>query len=146
MENSKRERLILVIDDHPEHLQVIQQVLDSSTVPCQIITLSNSRQAIDFLHRRGTYEQATRPDLVLLDGQLSDGQGQTFLLEVKSDASLRRIPTIVLSPDTDHNTVLNTYQLQCNSYVIKPQDLIHLREVMGVIESFWLNIVTLPLE
>ncbi|MEM9484790.1 MAG: response regulator [Cyanobacteria bacterium P01_F01_bin.116] len=144
MDNSKRERLILVIDNHPEHLQVIKQVLANSIVPCQVITLSDSNQVIDFLRHQGVHQQAARPDLILLDTQLSDGQGQTILLEVKADASLRRIPTIVLSPDANHVNVLNNYQLQCNSYVIKPQDLTHLRDVMGVIESFWLNIVTLP--
>lgn len=146
MDNSKRERLILVIDDHHEHLAIIEQVLADSTIPCQVVTVSNGDQAIDFLRHRGDYQQAPRPDLILLDSNLSDGNGQTVLLEVKTDTSLRRIPTIVLSPTADRDSVVSNYQRQCNSYVIKPQDLIHLQDVMRVIESFWLNIVTLPSE
>lgn len=146
MNNNEHERLVLVIDDHHEHLPIIEQVFTNSVTPCQVVLIPNSRQAMDFLHHRGDYHQAPRPDLILLDTQLSDGNGQIVLSEVKTDASLRRIPTIVLSPIADPNSIINSYQSQCNSYVIKPQDLIHLTDVMQVIESFWLNIVTLPLE
>ena len=146
METSKRERLILVVDNHQEHLQVIKQVLANSTIPCQVVTLSSSGEALNFLRHQGEYQQAARPDLILLDAHLSDGHGQTMLSEVKTDASLRRIPTIVLSPAAEPASILSNYQLQCNSYVVKPQDLIHLSDVIQVIEAFWLNIVTLPLE
>ncbi len=146
METPEKERLILVIDDQPDHLQIIKQVLAESTIPCQVVSIPDTSEAIDFLHHRGDYRQASRPDLILLDTHLADGDSQTVLLEVKTDASLRRIPTIILSPMADQNSVINSYQLQCNSYVIKPQDLINLTDVMRVIESFWLNIVTLPLE
>ncbi|MEO0434931.1 MAG: response regulator [Cyanobacteria bacterium J06656_5] len=146
MENSKRERLVLVIDDHHEHLAVIKQVFADSTSPCQVIAMSSSDQALEFLRHQGNYQQAARPDLILLDTQLPDGKGQTVLVEVKKDVALRRIPTIILSPTTDHTSVIRNYQLQCNSYIVKPHDLMHLKDVMHVIESFWLNIVTLPLE
>jgi chemotaxis family two-component system response regulator Rcp1 len=146
MDNTQKERLILVIDDQQEHLQIIEQVLANSTIPCQVVSIPNSSQAIDFLRHRGNYHQASRPDLILLDAHLPDGNSQAVLLEVKTDDALRRIPIIVLSPTADQSNVINSYQLQCNSYVIKPQDLINLTEVIQVIESFWLNIVTLPLE
>lgn len=146
METTEKERLILVIDDKPDHLQVINQVLAESKIPCHVVSISNPSHAIDFLHHRGDYRQASRPDLILLDAHLADGDSQTVLSEVKSDVSLRRIPTIILSPTADQHSVVNSYQLQCNSYVIKPQDIISLTGVMRVIESFWLNIVTLPLE
>ncbi|EKU99974.1 response regulator containing a CheY-like receiver domain and an HD-GYP domain [Leptolyngbya sp. PCC 7375] len=146
MDDRKRERLVLVIDDQPEHLQIIEQVLTNSTVHCHIVSIADSHQAINFLRHKGDYQQVSRPDLILLDPQLADGKGLAVLSEVKTDLSLRRIPTIVLSPVADQTKVISNYQLQCNSYVIKPQDLTSLTDVIQVIESFWLNIVTLPLE
>ena len=146
MEISQKERLILVVEDQPDHLQIIKQVLSESTVTCQVVAIPNSDQAIEFLRHQGDYHQASRPDLILLDAHLADGNSQSVLLEVKTDNSLRRIPTIILSPTVDQSSILNSYQLQCNSYVVKPYDLINLTDVMQVIESFWLNIVTLPSE
>ena len=146
METSQKERLILVVEDQPDHLQIIKQVLSESTVTCQVVAIPNSDQAIEFLRHQGDYCQASRPDLILLDAHLADGNSQSVLLEVKTDNSLRRIPTIILSPTVDQSSILNSYQLQCNSYVVKPYDLINLTDVMEVIESFWLNIVTLPSE
>ncbi|ESA33895.1 response regulator receiver protein [Leptolyngbya sp. Heron Island J] len=146
METPENERLVLVIDDQPDHLQIIKRVLAESTVPCQVVAIPSSHQAIEFLHHRGDYCQASRPDLILLDAHLADGDSQTVLLEVKTDNSLRRIPTIILSPTSDQESVISSYQLQCNSYVVEPHDLINLTDVIRVIESFWLNIVTLPSE
>ena len=146
METPDKEKLILVVDDQPDHLQIIKQVLSESTVACQVVAIPSSDQAIEFLRHQGDYCQAPRPDLILLDVHLADGNSQSVLLEVKTDSSLRRIPTIILSPTADQNSILNSYQLQCNSYVVKPYDLVNLMDVMRVIESFWLNIVTLPLE
>ena len=69
-----------------------------------------------------------------------------MLNQVKSDVSLRRIPIIILTHLTDSAEMVASYQQQCNCYVVKPQDLTRLSEVVRAIESFWLNIVTLPVE
>lgn len=146
MEDGERKLLILVIEDQPKHLQVIEQVLAESSAPCELVTLTQAQQGLDFLYRRGDYQQAKRPDFILLDVHLSDGDGHTVLSKVKSDISLRRIPIIILTHLTDTTDMVASYQQQCNCYVVKPQDLNRLCEVVQAIESFWLNIVTLPVE
>lgn len=144
MSTHDRRVLVLVVEDHPQHLAVIEQVLADSHRASEISAIASVPLALDFLHRRGDYSQVPRPDLILLSGQIS--QGKQLLQTIKSDRSLRRIPIIVLDHKDDPLDVLSSYQQQCNCYVVKPNDSAQLKAVMDAIDSFWLNIVTLPVE
>lgn len=144
MEDSELQQLILVIDDQQDHLEIIERVLIDSTRYAQIVTIATTREAIGFLRRQGQYAQAQRPDMVLMNMRLTDGQAQTILTEIKADPKLRQIPTIILTPDADSDDILNSYRQQCNGFVLKPENLDDLSETLQVIKSFWLDLVTLP--
>jgi len=139
-------QLILVVDDQPDHLQIIENVLSDDTNNTQIVTISTTTEATDFILSQGRYTQSQQPDVVLLNMRLADGQAQTLLTTIKTSPKLRKIPTIVLTPDASEEEVLNSYQQQCNSLVVKPRDLAHLSKTLQVVKSFWLNIVTLPIK
>lgn len=143
------ERLILVIEENPQHAQLIQAALQADGEPHQLVVL-NDEEAIEFLHKQGKYSNASRPDLILLNlnasGNLSNQKGQEILADVKADPQLRRIPIIVLTTSDDEADILSSYALQGNCYVIKSVDLDQLSKAIKRIKAFWLGIVTLPLE
>lgn len=146
IEADKLQQLILVVDDQLEHLQVIEQVLSNDASNTQIVTASTTSEAIDFILGQGQHVDSPRPDIVLLNMRLTDGQARTLLATIKENHKLKQIPTIILTPDANQDDVLNSYRQQCNSFVIKPQDLTHLSATLQVIKSFWLNLVTLPIK
>ena len=146
MGESDLRRMVLVVEDHTEHVQVIEQVLTKGAVDCDLVSTTTVKQANDFLHKRDRYTQAHRPDLILMNMHLSDGQAAALLRDIKTDTALRRIPTILLTPLADSAEIFQGYRLQGNCYVLKPQNLSQLNQVITAIESFWLNIVTLPAE
>jgi len=108
--------------------------------------VASSTQAMNFLHRRGEYGEAFRPDLILLDWDLPAGNGEAMLAEIKADPQLRRIPIVVLTLSDSAERILRSYTLQGNCYVIKSLDLDQLFQIVKRIEEFWLEIVTLPIE
>ncbi len=144
MAEGEHKLLVLVIEDQRYHLQVIERVLAESKTLSDVVVMQTAEQGLDYLYRRGDYAQAKRPDFILLNVHLADGAGATVLSLVKADVSLRRIPIVVLTHLADSDAILASYQQQCNCYVLKPQDLEHLDEVVRAVESFWFNIVTLP--
>lgn len=146
IQESMEERLILVLEDNPDHARLIVEVLGGGSVDHRIVTIADGPQAMDFLHQQGDYAGFPRPDLIILDLNLSGKQGQNVLAEVKTNPRLKRIPIIVLSLSAEKADIFKTYSLQGNCYVIKPSDLEQLAQIVQRIQEFWLGIVTLPVE
>ena len=101
-------------------------------------------EAMDFLYRRDRYADAPRPDLILLDLNLPRKDGRQVLAEIKDDASLRKIPVVVLTTSQAEEDVLKAYDLHANCYISKPVDFTRFMEVVRAIEGFWLTVVKLP--
>jgi two-component system, chemotaxis family, response regulator Rcp1 len=150
MDDRPQARLILLLEPHPEHAQSIiagfhgSASLRESTVPLEWVTIASYAPALDFIQQRGDCCDAARPDLILLN--FSEPDNQAFVTAMKSNASLRRIPIIILNSALDRQQVLETYLSQGNCYVLKSFNLDELTAIAQRIEAFWLGIVTLPLE
>jgi chemotaxis family two-component system response regulator Rcp1 len=146
MEAHSTQRLVLIVEDNPEHARLIQTAFEQNAGGPQMVAIADGNQALDFLHRRGSYSNAPRPDLILLDLNLPGRNGQEVLSEIKADSQLKRIPIIVLTASASETDIFRTYALQGNCYVIKSSDLEQLFQIVRRIEEFWLGIVTLPVE
>jgi chemotaxis family two-component system response regulator Rcp1 len=144
LEEDLLERLILVLEENPEQAILIQNVFQQDEVPCRVEAIADGASAIDFLYRRGIYENAPRPDLILLDLDLPGKTGHEVLKELKSDPQFRRIPVIVLTFSEKKEDIFQSYVLQGNSYVIESSERDRLTEIIQRIKDFWLGIVTLP--
>lgn len=146
MEETPTERLILVMEDNPEHTRIIADALNEISVPHQIVAIADGTQAMDFLHRRSSYTDSPRPDFILLNFNFPGKNGEEILAEIKADPQLRRIPVVVLTISSNEEDILRSYTLQGNCYVVKSSHLDRLFELVKRIGEFWLKIVTLPLE
>lgn len=140
------ERFILVLEENSEQTLLIQTAFQQDGFPCQVEAIANGKTAIDFLHRRGAYTDAPRPDLILLDLNLPEKSGQEVLSELKSDPQFRRIPIVILTFSKQQEDIFQSYALQGNSYVIESSERDQLVETIQRIKDFWLGIVTLPVE
>ncbi|MGP1387764.1 MAG: response regulator [Thainema sp.] len=146
MQTGGTKRFILVLDHNPEHVDTIQRSLCSSGKPYHLETIGDGDRALDFLHRRDPYSEAAHPDLILLDLNLPGRNGREILADIKTDSSLKRIPTIVFTVSDSDADILYSYTHQGNCYVVKSSDLEQLSQIVKRIEDFWLEIVTLPVE
>ena len=100
--------------------------------------------AIEFLHQRGEFAAAPRPDVILLDLNLPKKDGRQVLKEVKADPELAVIPVVVLTSSEADEDILRSYELHANCYITKPVNFKQLLTVVKAIEEFWLTIVKLP--
>lgn len=140
------QRVVLVVQSNCEHIARIQTVFAESDLSHQLVSLPDGKQALDFLHQRGDYQSAPRPDLILLELDLPGTDGREILAEVKTAPKLRRIPIVVLALSDRDEDIFKIYSLQGNCYVVKSSDLDQLSQTIKRIEEFWLGIVTLPVE
>ena len=144
MANKTRHSRILIVEDNVGHIRLIQEALKTSVLECELISVRDGIDAMDYLHRRGTYADAVRPDIILLDLNLPRKDGREVLAEVKIDPNLRRIPVVVLTTSTNEEDIQRTYNLHANCYITKSGDLKQLFQAVQRIEEFWLETVTLP--
>jgi chemotaxis family two-component system response regulator Rcp1 len=137
---------ILMIEDNPGDVRLTREALRDGKVRNALHALENGDLALDFLHRRSPYADAPRPDLILLDLKLPGKTGLDLLAEIKADASLQRIPVVILTSSQAEQDIARSYDLHANAYVSKPVGLDQFIEVVRGIEHFWLEIVKLPPE
>jgi two-component system, chemotaxis family, response regulator Rcp1 len=135
---------ILLVEDNPGDERLTREALKEGKVYSNLRWVKDGVEALEYLHRRGKYENAPRPDIILLDLNLPKKDGREVLSEIKADDSLKQIPVVVLTTSKAEEDVLRSYKLHANCYVTKPVDLEKFIVVVQSIDRFWLTVVTLP--
>ena len=137
---------ILLVEDNPGDVRLTIEAMKEARVLNNLSVVADGVEALDFLNRRGPYQKAPRPDLILLDLNLPRKDGREVLREIKMDPHLLRIPVVVLTTSEAEQDILRSYDLHANCYITKPVDLDQFLEVVRTVEGFWLSIVKLPHE
>ena len=101
-------------------------------------------EAMTYLRREGADSLAFRPDLILLDLNLPKMDGRQVLAGIKEDASLKTIPTVILTTSGAEADIARSYQLQANCYLCKPVQLEAFENLVKSINDFWLTTAKLP--
>ncbi|MBB5826178.1 response regulator [Micromonospora carbonacea] len=135
---------ILVVDDDPGDVLMIEEALADSDVDKVIDVVSDGQEAMEFLRRTGRHTEAHRPDVILLDLNMPRMDGRQVLGEVKQDDDLRTIPIVVLTTSNADTDIVGSYTLQANAYVTKPIDLDDFNDVVRRIDEFFGRVVVLP--
>jgi len=144
--HSHTDRLVetLLVEDNEADIRLTREVFADGRVLNKLNVVRDGEEAMAFLKRRPPYQDAPRPDLVLLDLNLPRKDGREVLAEMKADGDLRLIPVVILTTSRADADVIRTYELHANCYIVKPVDLGQFIEVVRSIEDFWLKLVRLP--
>lgn len=135
---------ILIIDDNETDSMIMQEALKSVVMDNDVDVLNNATDAIDLLNNKGSFENKAKPDLIILDLNMPDLNGLEFLQVVKKDPRFIHIPIIILSGSEDKNDIYESYKLGANCFIQKPTDVPKFKQVVAVINEFWLGIANLP--
>ena len=135
----------LLVEDNPGDVRLTREALKDSKIRNNLNVLGNGISALNHLRREPPYENALRPDIILLDLNLPKMDGREVLSRIKADPALKRTPVVVITSSEAEQDILRTYDLHVNGYVTKPVDLDQFIKVVQSIESFWLTIVQLPI-
>jgi two-component system, chemotaxis family, response regulator Rcp1 len=135
---------ILLIEDNPGDVLLTQEAFREGRLAHRLSTVGDGEEAMQFLRREGSYAQAPRPDVILLDLNLPKKDGRELLAEIKDDPSLRYIPIIVLTTSEAEQDVWKAYKLHANCYLTKPIHVDEFIRKIRSVEDFWLTVVRLP--
>lgn len=135
---------ILLVEDNEGDILLTLDAFEESKIKTRISVVRNGADALDFLFRKGEYKEESRPDLILLDINLPIYNGHEVLKKIKEDASLKKIPVIILTTSASQKDIKKAYENYSNSYVTKPIDMDDFLKAILKIEEFWLQLSKLP--
>lgn len=144
MKNSEREFEILVIEDHAADARLMREAWQNcSKVRSRIRVLEDSKDAIVYLRCAPPYEDAVRPDLVLLDYKMPV-DGGIALTEIKGDPDYLQIPVLVVTGSTDAQDILDAYRRHANCVYGKPLYLDDWISLVSNIADHWFGQILRP--
>lgn len=133
------DRAILLVEDDPQAVRLLKEAFDEAGISNPVYVVRDGLDAVDFLLQRGSYRDAPRPALVLLDLTLKVVDGSEVLAELDEQDALRRTPMLVLSQSSNPEDVRSAYDRGAAAYLTKPDEFEGLVTLASAIESFWLT-------
>ena len=133
-------------DDDADDRLLTREAFQENKLKNQLNFVENGEELMDYLmHRNGFNESnAPRPGLILLDLNMPKKDGRQALKEIKSTASLKRIPIVVLTTSKAEEDIIKSYELGVNSFITKPVSFESLVAVTAKLGHYWFEIVELP--
>ena len=135
---------ILLVEDNADHVELITRALLTNNVLNEVHVVNNGEEALDFLYQWRDLGNVSRLGLILLDIMMPKMDGVEVLRRIKADPRLKRIPVVMLTTSAGEQTMIESYNLGANSYVVKPLDFQQFMNVVKQLKLYWLVTNGLP--
>ena len=123
---------VVLLNDNAADTTLMQEVFSTLSTPLELGICPTASQMLLGLRTSDT----RLPDLVRIDLHLAGLSGIAFLMELKRDPQLRRLPVMILSGSDDPGDIARAYQEHASAYLIKPLALDQLQAQLQALMSF----------
>jgi len=133
---------LLLVEDNEDDIFFMQRAMRAADIGNALQVARDGQAAIDYLAGAGRYADRERyplPCLILLDLKLPQRSGFEVLSWLREQADLRTLVVIVLSTSKERRDIQQAYALGANAYMVKPNDVSRLTELLKAIKCFWLT-------
>ena len=135
---------ILLVEDSPGDVRLMREAFLDANGDINMNVAIDGVEAMEFLKRRGSFSNAPRPDLIILDLNLPKMDGQEVLAQIKEDKELGSIPTVILTTSDADSDIVKSYDLHANCFLTKPVRLDQFELLIQRIYNFWVATAKLP--
>src|SRR6478672_923745 len=97
---------VLLVEDDPGDELITREAFEHNKIRNRLYVAHDGQEGLDFLYRRGEYEDAPRPGLILLDLNLPKYDGWQVLQIIKDDLDLCQIPVVILTTSSLQEDIL----------------------------------------
>ena len=118
IEELKANAKILIVDDEPINVKVIQKLLAAEGY-ARTASTSQATEAVSVVYRE-------MPDLVLLDIMMPQISGLEILEKLRADEKMAGLPVIILTASNDQGTKRQAFDLGATDFLSKPVDSVEL--------------------
>ena len=121
---------ILLIDDDEDDQFMFKEVIESINPTLQCETATNGKIALDKLK-----VSASLPDIIFLDLNMPVMNGFDFLIQIKKENALSKIPVCIFTTSNIHRDKELTKEFGAQFFLTKPNDFQVLRKKLQQILS-----------
>jgi CheY-like chemotaxis protein len=137
---------ILLVEDNEGDVVLTLEAFESIRLANNVNVVNDGEEAIQYLNQEGRFSGADEPDMILLDINLPKIDGKEVLHYIKTHDRFKVIPVVILTSSASERDINETYSKHANCYITKPVDFSKFITVIKSIETFWINIVQLPVK
>ena len=116
------ETVILLVEDDPDQMALAE--LRLTMAGYQVLSVDRAKALSRYLRQQG------RPDLLLLDVMLPDGNGFDILAQLRSRPEFATLPVVLLTVKAELVHIRNGLALGADGYITKPYSKNQLAEVI----------------
>ncbi|MBD2178959.1 response regulator [Pseudanabaena sp. FACHB-1998] len=136
---------ILLVEDDPNDVELIQIALDSYNFVNKITVVSDGEQALHYLFGRdGQPPICPLPRLVLLDLKLPKVDGIEVLEAIRNSPRTRNLVVVVMTSSAENRDLKACYDLGVNSYIVKPLDFQQFVQMSQHVGFYWMMLNQQP--
>jgi CheY-like chemotaxis protein len=135
---------VLLVEDNDGDVRLIERAIETRDLPARVHPVDTGEAALQWIRREEGFEDAPRPDLVLLDLTLAARTGMEVLDTVKTDARFRRLPVLVLTSSRSESELADAYDHHANACLRKPVDPDEFGDLVEGLTDFWIRTAELP--
>jgi len=136
---------ILIVEDNPNELKLIKLALEEYNFVNPIASVTDGEEALEYLHGKdGTETTFPLPELVLLDLKLPKISGIEVLEAIRNHPRTKNLVVVVMTSSSEDRDLEACYQLNVNSYIVKPLDFEQLLKVAQTVGYYWIMLNQLP--
>ena len=124
---------VLVVEDNSSDVFLLERALNKQGLRFELVHLTDGAKALAFIRREGVYAGAAPPDLILVDLNLSDHDGQDILREIRAARHLTGVPVCAWSSSQSQRDRTMLTGLGITRFITKPTGLHQFMEIGKII-------------
>lgn len=136
---------ILLVEDDPHDVELIQLALDSYNFVNRMDVVQDGEQALGYLLGQPNGELYPLPRLVLLDLKLPKLNGIRILRTIREHPRTHNLVVVVMTSSQEDRDLQACYELGVNSYIVKPLDFQQFTEIARQVGLYWMMLNQPPL-
>ncbi len=146
MTQEKEALSVLLVEDNEDDVLIAQRAFREFKFISSVNVARDGQEALDLLTGSGSRagQKPLRPSIILLDITLPLMDGIALLKRLKTDASLRSIPVVMLTTSSRQEDIARSYENGAASYLTKPASLAEFLELARRFEQYWVSVSKLP--
>lgn len=137
------EPYLLLVEDNEADVFLVTRILRNQGLASDVVVARDGAEALDLLFGE---EGGALPRVVLLDIKMPRVNGFEVLQRIRTSERTKRLPVVMFTSSDETRDVLESYDLQANSYVRKPVDSDAYTEAVERVGVYWLDLNEVVLE